>query len=121
MQLCEIEYTNEFDEWWITLSEQQQDDSAAIIELLAARGTSLGFPYSSGISNSRHSHLRELRIQSSGKPVRIFYAFDPRRSAILPIGGDKTGNNRFYEEYIPIADRLYDVYIEELKQEGLIP
>jgi hypothetical protein len=90
-----IEYTNEFDEWWMTLLEQQQDNSVAIIELLAARGTSLGFPDSSGISNFRHSHLRELRIQSSGKPVRIFCAFAPHRSAILLIGGDKTGNNRF--------------------------
>jgi hypothetical protein len=121
MQSCEIEYTNEFGEWWMMLSEQQQDDATAVISLLGDRGTSLGFPHSSGINNSRHSHLRELRIQSAGKPIRIFYAFDPRRSVILLIGGDKTGNNRFYEEYIPIADRLYDVYLEELKQEGLIP
>lgn len=120
MSSCEIEYTDEFGEWWITLSEQQQDDVAAIVGLLADRGTSLGFPHSSGINNSRHSHLRELRVQSAGKPVRIFYAFDPRRSAILLIGGDKTGNNRFYEEYVPVADQLYDTYLEELKKEGLI-
>jgi hypothetical protein len=120
MQSCEIEYTDEFGEWWMMLLEQQQDDVAAIVGLLADRGIALGFPHSSGINNSRHSHLRELRVQSAGKPVRIFYAFDPRRSAILLIGGEKTGNNRFYDEYIPIADRLYDVYLEELKQEGLI-
>ena len=59
----------------------------------------------------------ELSVNSY---IRVFYAFDPRRCAILLIGGDKTGNNRFYEEYIPIADRLYDVYLEELRQEGLI-
>jgi hypothetical protein len=105
MQSCDIEYTNEFGEWWVTLL-QQQDDVAAIVGLLADRETSLGFPHSSGINNSRHSHLRELRVQSAGKPIRIFYAFDPRRSAILLIGGDKTGNNRFYEEHIPIADQL---------------
>jgi hypothetical protein len=64
--------------------------------------------------------MRELRIQSSGKPLRIFYAFDPRRTAILLIGGDKTGDNRFYERYIPIADKLYDIYLEELKEEGLL-
>ena len=50
MQSCEIEYTNEFGEWWITLLEQQQDDVAAIVGLLADRGTSLGFPHSSGIN-----------------------------------------------------------------------
>ncbi len=84
------------------------------------KGTSLPFPDSSGIKKSKHSHLRELRIQSEGKPLRVFYAFDPRRSAILLIGGDKTGNDRFYDEYIPVADRLYNVYVEELRQEGLI-
>jgi hypothetical protein len=64
--------------------------------------------------------MRELRVQSGGKPIRVFYAFDPRRSAILPIGGDKTGDNRFYEKMVPIADDLYDVYIKELRKEGLI-
>ena len=64
--------------------------------------------------------MRELRIQSGGKPLRVFYAFDPRRSAILLIGGDKTGGDRFYERMIPVADDLYDVYVQELKEEGLI-
>jgi hypothetical protein len=64
--------------------------------------------------------MRELRVQSGGNPLRIFYAFDPRRTAILLIGGDKTGNDRFYEQYVPLADALYDAYIEELRAEGLI-
>lgn len=64
--------------------------------------------------------MRELRIQSKGKPIRIFYAFDPKRDAILLIGGDKTGDKRFYKRMIPIADRLYDTYLEEIKREGLI-
>ena len=64
--------------------------------------------------------MRELRIQSQGNPIRVFYAFDPRRSAILLIGGDKTGNDRFYDTYIPIADRLYDQHLKELNEEGLL-
>jgi hypothetical protein len=64
--------------------------------------------------------MRELRVQSGGRPLRIFYAFDPRRSAILLIGGDKTGDDRFYERMVPIADQLYDVYIAEIRKEGLI-
>lgn len=115
-----VEYTNEFGDWWDTLAEDMQDTISAVVNLLAEKGTALAFPYSSGISDSRHSHMRELRIQHRGKPVRVFYAFDPRRSAILLIGGDKTGNDRFYSEYIPIADRLYDEYIEELRKEGLL-
>jgi hypothetical protein len=52
-----------------------------------------------------------------GDPYRIFYAFDPRRSAILLIGGSKSGDERFYERMIPIADRLYDEHLEELAKE----
>jgi hypothetical protein len=55
-----------------------------------------------------------------GKPLRSFFAFDPRRSAILLIGGDKTGDKRFYDKMIPLADALYDTYLIELRKEGLI-
>ena len=62
--------------------------------------------------------MRELRVQSGGRPLRMFYAFDPRRVAILLIGGDKTGDDRFYDTSIPIADRLYETYLDELRREG---
>ena len=65
----------------------------------------------------QHSHLRELRIQRQGRPLRVLYAFDPQRTAILLLGGDKTGNNRWYKVNVPIADRLYDEYLQELKEE----
>jgi hypothetical protein len=64
--------------------------------------------------------MRELRVQSGGEPLRIFYAFDPRRTAILLIGGNKAGDDRFYERMTPLADRLYDSYLDEIKREGLI-
>ena len=67
-----------------------------------------------------YNHMRELRTQHEGRPYRTLYAFDPRRSAILLIGGDKTGNNRWYELHIPIADRLYTEHLEQLRKEGLI-
>ena len=116
----EVEYTNEFGEWWASLTEAEQEDVAATAELLCERGPQLPFPHSSGIERSRHSHMRELRIQSGGRPILVFYAFDPRRAAILLIGGDKTGNDRFYEEMIPVADDLYDEHLVELRKERLI-
>jgi len=116
----DVEYTDEFGVWWADLQDGMQEDVAAIVELLMEHGPRLPFPYSSGISGSRHDHMRELRIQSGGRPVRVFYAFDPRRAAILLIGGDKTGDDRFYDTFIPLADKLYDVHLEELRQEGLI-
>ena len=115
-----VEYTDEFGGWWASLSESQQDDVAAIVALLERKGPRLPFPYSSGINGSRHSHMRELRVQSGGRPLRIFYAFDPRRAAILLVGGDKTWDDRFYETFIPVADRLYDAYVDDLRREGLI-
>lgn len=117
---CDVEYTNEFGVWWTRLKEVQQENVTAMVELLAERGPGLPFPYSSGVAGSRHGQMRELRIQSAGDPIRIFYAFDPRRSAILLIGGNKAGNDRFYRRYVPIADKLYDEYLEELKRERLI-
>jgi hypothetical protein len=116
-----VEYTDDFGRWYEELSEGIQDDIDRMVGVLEARGPQLPFPYSSGIAGSRHDHMRELRVQSGGRPIRIFYAFDPWRTAILLIGGDKTGAKRFYEAMIPVADQLYDEYIEELRKERLIP
>ena len=98
----EIEYTDESGEWWDGLAPRQQDDLGAVVGLLEVQGPNLSFPYSSDINGSRHGRMRELRAQSGGKPLRVFYAFDPRRMAILLIGGDKTGEGSFYQRYIPI-------------------
>ena len=68
---------------------------------------------------SQHRNMRELRIQHAGPPYRVLYAFDPRRCAVLLIGGEKTGKDRWYEEYVPIADRLYNEHLETLRKEGL--
>ena len=116
----EVENTDEFAEWFDALAEIDQDSIDYSVDLLIGQGPKLGFPHSSGINGSRHTHMRELRVQSEGRPLRIFYAFDPRRSAILLIGGDKTGDKRFYERMIPFADTLYDVHLDELRQEGVI-
>ena len=116
----DVEYTDEFEIWWEGLTVAEQEDVSATIELLETRGPQLPFPYSSGINGSKHSHMRELRIQHHGRPYRVLYAFDPRRMAILLIGGDKTGKDEWYDENVPIADRLYDEHIKELKKEGLL-
>lgn len=113
-----VEYTDEFEAWWNSLTETEQEDVDAYVQRLEARGPNLPHPYSSGIKGSRHSHMRELRVQSHGDPFRVFYAFDPRRSAILLIGGNKTGDDRFYDYMISIADDLYDQHLEELNGEG---
>ena len=88
--------------------------------MLEEYGPTLDYPYTSAINSSRHGNMRELRVQSGGRPFRVFYAFDPRRTAILLIGGDKTGDDRFYATLVNTADELYDDYIAELRLEGLL-
>jgi hypothetical protein len=116
----QVEYTDEFEQWWNTLSEEEQISLDASVRLLEARGPHLGFPHSSAIEQSKHSHMRELRTQHQGRPYRTLYAFDPRRMAILLIGGDKTGDDRWYETNVPVADRLYDEHLRQLRKEGLL-
>ncbi len=113
----EVEYTDEFERWWSELSEEEQDSVDASVYLLEAKGVALGHPYSSEVKGSKHGHMRELRIQHRGEPYRVFYAFDPRRTAMLLIGGCKTGKGRFYEEYVPQADRIYDDHLTTLRRE----
>lgn len=116
----EVEYTDEFGEWWNALTAAGQVSVDASVRLLEARGPQLGYPHCSGVATSRHPHMRELRVQHRGRPYRVLYAFDPRRTAILLIGGDKTGDDRWYEKLVPLADRLYDEHIAVLRKEGLI-
>lgn len=116
----EVEFTNEFEQWWATLNEDEQESVAASVGLLEEMGIHLPFPHSSGINGSKHNQMRELRVQHKGEPYRVLYAFDPRRAALLLIGGNKTGDDRWYETYVPIADKLYDQHLAQLKKEGLI-
>lgn len=101
---------------WSSPSAEQESVNAGV-ELLETHGRALSFPYSSGIQGSSYRHMRELRIQHEGRPYRVLYAFDPRRVAILLIGGDKTGHDRWYEQFVPLADRLYHEHLVELNQE----
>lgn len=115
--MWDVEYTDEFELWWGSLTEAEQIDVAAVVDLLAERGTNLRFPFTSGIEGSTLSHMRELRIQHAGYPYRVLYAFDPRRCAILLLGGNKTGDKRWYEKNVPIAEKLYQTHLDEIGQE----
>ena len=105
--------------WDVEYTDEQESINASVM-LLGSLGPQLPYPHSSGINGSRHDHMRELRVQHQGRPYRLLYAFDPRRTAILLIGGDKTGDKRWYAKAVPVADRLYDEHIQTLRMEGLI-
>ncbi len=116
----EVEYTDEFGVWWEGLDESAQIAIDATVRLLEIRGPQLPFPHSSSVRGSRFGQMRELRIQHKGEPYRILYAFDPRRTAILLIGGNKGGNDRWYDEYVPRADRLFADHLATLTKEGSV-
>jgi hypothetical protein len=110
----QILQTREFEEWLSTLNEPVKEDIFANVTVLSFHGPSLGRPRVDTIKNSNHKNMKELRVQSLGNPYRIFFAFDPERKVILLIGGNKKGDNRFYEKYIPIADKLFEKYLEDI-------
>ena len=117
----EVEYTNEFGDWWDTLAMGQQEALDDRICLLADHGPALKRPVIGAIAGSRHNNMKELRASAGGGSLRVLFAFDPRRQVILLLGGDKSGQwDKWYEWAIPAADRLYHIYLQELRHEGLI-
>ncbi|MFQ5723706.1 MAG: type II toxin-antitoxin system RelE/ParE family toxin [Terriglobia bacterium] len=114
----ELEGTNEFKAWYDGLPEDLQDVVTAKIEMLEELGPRLGRPHADTLAKqSRHSNMKELRIQHRGDAYRIFFAFDPRRVGILLMGGRKP-DDRWYRHAVPRADKLYDIYLDELRREG---
>jgi hypothetical protein len=113
--MVEVEATEEFEIWFLALADKDAVAIARVVGLLEEKGVALGFPYSSVIKKSQA--LRELRIQSGGHPLRGFYAFDPRRRAVLLLGGDKTGDDRFYEKFVPRGERIWAEYLADLEKE----
>ena len=113
----DVEYTDDFEAWWVGLDEEEQIDIDAVVGLLEEKGPHFPYPYSSDIKGTKYGTIRELRIQHKGKPYRILYAFDTRRAAILLIGGKKVGGKRWYEQYVPLAERIYEEHLESLKDE----
>ena len=112
--------TDEFLAWWDDLSSDQQGSVTDRVELLAERGPNLGRPVVDRVQSSKHHSMKELRAAKGGV-LRVLFMFDPRRQVILLLGGDKSGEwNDWYRWAVPLADDLYDTYLGELREEGLI-
>jgi hypothetical protein len=115
----EVEGTDEFAEWFDGLSKVERADVIVAVDRLSEYGPTLGRPFVDTLHTTLLPNLKELRPQASN--IRILFVFDPRRSAILLFGGDKTGEwNAWYQQAIPRAVNLYEAYLDELREEGLI-
>ncbi len=114
--MVEVVYTDEFKAWWDGLAAAEQESVFQVVEALETAGTQLKEPYSKRIETSAYN-MRELRIQHKTRQIRVLYVFDPRRSAALLLGGDKTGNwATWYRVNVPKADAIYAQYLRELEQ-----
>jgi len=110
--------TDRFDEWFENMDDIDRANIIAGMLLLQEKGPSLPRPYADAVVGSKFSNMKELRIQSKGKPLRAFFAFDPRRTAVLLCAGDKTGNGkRFYKVMVPLADKEYQLHLNRLEAE----
>lgn len=105
-----------FDEWFLDQDESDQENILAYLNILEDRGVNLGRPYVDTMKGSKHKNMKELRVQSNGKPIRVFFAFDPERKGVVLCGGDKTGDKQFYKKILPIAEKEFDEHLEELKR-----
>jgi hypothetical protein len=112
--------TDELEEWMMSLTEKQRDAVMDAIDHLRQEGPSLGRPYVDTIRDSRFKNMKELRI-SSGGALRVLFAFDPRRTAVLLLGGDKSKGskwNDWYPDAIQQADKLFSQYLQTQGDQG---
>lgn len=109
-----VEFTDEFGEWYDGLTAIEQDSIRRSVNLLEEFGPALTRPHADTVNGSKFPNMRELRCQHEGRPYRVLYAFDPRRTAMLLIGGDKTGKPRWYEDFVPRADKIYAQHLKEI-------
>jgi len=106
--------TDEFDGWFADLDEDGQVEVIAKVDLLKLLGPRLRRPHADTLNGSKHSNMKELRADTKDQVLRIAFAFDPGRSAILLVGGNKSGvsQKQFYKQLIARADALYDEHLQ---------
>lgn len=114
--MWEVKQTERFEQWFKALDDTDRRKVVVALLLLESQGPHLPRPHADTVNNSKHANMKELRIQSQGKPLRAFFAFDPARTGIILCAGDKGKNDkRFYQEMIPIADEEYEKHLDTLK------
>jgi hypothetical protein len=108
------ERTREFKEWWATLAKPEKRRVIASLEELRSAGPNARRPLVDTVKGSRYINMKELRPTDT---IRVFFAFDPRRKAVLLIGGDKAGKTkRFYRQMISKADKIYDAHLQRIRE-----
>ncbi|WP_338070600.1 type II toxin-antitoxin system RelE/ParE family toxin [Bifidobacterium callimiconis] len=102
-------------DWLLSLDEETYAQVMASLEILGERGPMLGRPLVDSIRYSSIHNLKELRPSSSGiSEIRMLFAFDPERRAVMLVAGDKRGKwDAWYKTNIPLAEQRWNTYMEE--------
>ncbi|MEJ6124012.1 type II toxin-antitoxin system RelE/ParE family toxin [Vibrio sp. 2-Bac 85] len=109
--------TDHFDDWFDSQPDDVQEKMLAGLVALQSGGPGVGRPLVDTVNASNHKNMKELRVQHRGEPLRAFFAFDPRRQAIVLCAGNKVGNEkRFYKQMIPIADKEFSKHLADLEK-----
>lgn len=115
--MWQIQTTDRFDKWFDALGDTDRANVIAGMLVLRQKGPLLSRPYADTVKGSIYANMKELRVQSKGRPIRVFFAFDSNRTGLLLCAGDKTGKDkRFYDEMIPVADYELAMHLEQLKR-----
>ena len=116
----EVEFHPSCDRWANDLDTEDQEALVASIRVLRRVGPTLGRPLVDTVKGSKHKNMKELRPPSSGSSeVRVLFVFDPARTAILLLGGDKRGAwTKWYDKNIPRADDRYDEHLRGLSEKA---
>ncbi len=112
----DVQLDEDFADWLAGLDADLRDEIIANANLLRERGPQLGRPYVDTLEGSAFTNMKELRVQFRGDPWRILFAFDPNRTAILLVGGNKRGDKRWYKKHLPVADERFQRHLNRLEQ-----
>ena len=113
MQGWQVVFCDDFFSEFSDMAEAVQDELLAQLRLLERFGPALGRPHADTLNGSRHANMKELRFRAGNGVWRVAFAFDPKRKAIVLVGGDKTrgSEQRFYKTLIRLADERFDRYL----------
>ncbi len=112
--MWEIKRSDEFHQWIQTIDDDAKEAIFKHLSILKKIGPTLGRPFVDTIKGSSIKNLKELRVQSKNRVIRVFFVFDPERNILLILGGDKKGNSRFYQEMVPQVEKLYKIYLSKM-------
>jgi hypothetical protein len=110
-------FSSEFKDWFDEQDKPLQRAVLIYVGLLEEHGPQLSRPHADTLKGSKLTNLKELRVQYRGDPYRVLYAFDPKRQALLLVGGNKASDKKWYDRMMKLAETIFEAHLEQLRKE----